>query len=278
MFDLLDNLLLSPDDMGGGGGDIGTQNAEASSTSEDVSASPQQTETQNESPFFSYEDENGKAEFRTPEELRTAWRQGTLRHSDYTKKTTALAEERKKFDQEREQFSQQYQELLGHKKRYDTIDNFLKKNKNIADQLYREAARYGVRLPVDQREDKPSEDKGLPPEMKELLEWKKQTDEREQRERIYSVLEQSLPGFEREQVMREFQALNEAPEEDIPLAMAELVHFAVLGKRVSAQGGLPRQQQKTVVPAPSVNKFGVTAEKPKSIAEGYEAALRDYGR
>lgn len=111
------------------GGDLGGQGSDVGSI-EDVAVDDGalDSSTPTDEPYFSYDyGEEGSGAFKDRDELASAWRENYLRRSDYTKKTQALADERKQYEADLKKFQgdQETFKLLSQK--YDQWQELLDK-------------------------------------------------------------------------------------------------------------------------------------------------------
>lgn len=99
-------------------------------------------EEQTTEPFFSYEytDEKGQVNpltFGSPDELKEHLKNSSMMRSDYTRKTQALAEQRKQFENDRAMFTQMNSELQRKADEYKRFDEMLKNRPDVYQELKR---------------------------------------------------------------------------------------------------------------------------------------------
>jgi hypothetical protein len=84
-------------------------------------------------------DDGQRMEWKSPDELRNYLKESSLRQSDYTRKTQGLAEERKKWEADRQaqadDFKKQLEEFQKVKGKYDTYAEAFKRRPMLAKQI-----------------------------------------------------------------------------------------------------------------------------------------------
>lgn len=197
-----------------------------------------QAEPEQAEPFFRYKHDDGEEMiFNNQDELSKTFREGLLRHRDYTKKTQELAEQRKAFESEQQQKQAEWAQFLEMKQKYDKYDQFLRQNPQIAQELQRRmsGAQGQGRVPPE-----------LQQQIEELKQWKEEREKRDQemqnreqrraaQEKAHELLSGRYPDYDRKAVEEMIAQLEQTPPGDEELAYLELLHLAAKGRRTPAE-------------------------------------------
>lgn len=202
------------------------------------SAAPEGQAVAEQQPFFSYKHDDGEEfVFNSPDELNRHFREGLLRHKDYTKKTQELAEQRKQFEAERQQKQAEWQQFLEMKQKYDKYDQYLRQNPQLVQELRRRMA--GT-----------SGQGNIPPELRkeldELKQWKEEREKRDQemqnrsqrqaaQEKAHEILSGQYSDYDRKAVEEYIQQLEQTAPGDEERAYLELMHLAMRGRKAPAE-------------------------------------------
>lgn len=244
-----------------------------------------QGDIQSQSPFFSHTYDDGEVvEFTSPEELTRHFRDGTLRHSDYTKKTQGLAEERKKFESERERHNAERAAELQAYSKWKTIDDRYR-----TDSVFRTAMQKALRNNDPNAAMKSMLQQELSPLQKKLDEYERQRaedqrkqEEAEENERAFTLLQKAYTDFDRNAVEAEINRLRQTPDGDSARALFELVYHALKG-RVT-----PGQMERSITervkrnsnakpPIPPTSANGTTQKEFANLREAAAEAEKKYG-
>jgi hypothetical protein len=237
-----------------------------------------------ESPFFTYEHDDGEVyNFKSPDELKSHFRDGLLRHSDYTRKTQELANERKKFEQERERHNAEKTASLQAYSQWSKIDQKYK-----SDPAFRQALQEAYRKSQNGNGNLDSViQQKLAPVEKKLSEWERQREkeqrkrqEQEEQEKAFSLLEKSIDGFERKAVQDELKRLQQLPPGESTRALFELLHYAMKGRVTPAEmeKQFAERQRRNSQARPPMSPSGASPRSQKTFKnfrEAREAALKD---
>lgn len=235
-------------------------------------------------PVFEYEWEDGtKESFATEEEHRKAWRDGRLRHKDYTKKTMELAEKQKAFENERKSLDQIAQDARKLHGQWKPIDDWMKTRPDVRDYILKnmkipspEAITEQVRGAVGGDLDE------LKGQLKELSEWKSKREEEEKKKKAYEYLSSQYEDFDPSQIEEELTKWNEHPDEDDLMNTAETLYFAMKGRQAPKKVGEtvvagPATSARKMPPVPSAKQMREEPEeKPKSLREAAERWKRKH--
>jgi len=235
-------------------------------------------------PHFEYEWEDGtKESYATEEDFKRAWRDGRLRHKDYTKKTQELAEQRKAFDQERQKLEQVAGEARKLHGQWKPVDDWLKSRPDVSDYIVKnmrnptpDAIAEQVRAPINQELEQTKS------QLQQLMEWKQKREEEEKKQQIYDHLSKQYEDFSPEEIEEELNRFNESPDEDDPMKMAELLYWARKGRAVPRKVGEtvvagPAGTSRKMPPVPSAKAMReAPEEKPKSLREAAEIYKRKH--
>jgi len=227
-------------DSGSGQSDISTGSAEPSSSAS-VSSDPAAE------PFFVYSRGDEPKEFRTKEELEDYVHNGTLRFSDYTKKTQSLAEQRKEYEANKARYDAEYTEFLQKKQHHDKIDKWLKSlPPNVAKKLEGELeSNRALNDPAYRKmQEELEEIKKAEEERKtEMEKSEKARKERERIERANGHLSKRYPDYNPKTVEEAIRRMQETPPEEQLTALYEMMYHAQKGRGSKApiphQGGSP---------------------------------------
>lgn len=236
-------------------------------------------------PFFKYQHDDGEEMvFHDPDELKRHFREGLLRHKDYTKKTQELSQQRKQFEAERQQKEAEWGQYLQMKQQIDKYDQFLKQNPQIAQELKQKMA------------GKQQGQGNVPPELRkeldELKQFKEQREKRDQemqsrekrrsaQEKAHEVLSGQYPDYDRKAVEGLVQQLEQTPPGDEERAYLELLHLAARGRQRPAdleekvsQRLQKKKSSHSPMPSGSSAPKGGTRSY-KSLDEAAKAALAE---
>lgn len=241
-----------------------------------------------DSPFFEYEHDDGEVmKFGSPDELKSHFRDGLLRHSDYTKKTQELAEQRKKFDSERQRWEAERTANLQAYSKWSKIDDRFRK-----DPKFRQALTNAMRQ--DQQQGGNSNvdallQQRLGPIQQKIQQWERQQQEeqrkrqdQEETEKAFSLLEKNYEDFDRQAVQNEIQRLQQLPPGDSTRALYELLHLAMKGRVTPAQmeKQIAQRQRRNSTVKPPMSTSNASGKKQRDFTnarEAAEAAMRDMG-
>jgi antitoxin component HigA of HigAB toxin-antitoxin module len=225
--------------------------------------------------FHRYTHDDGTEHvFKDQDELNRFLRDGILRHSDYTKKTQEVADQRKQLEQLQQQLQQDRSSLTSMSSQYEQFKNFLDKRPDVVKRIKEEMQQKG-------------QSASIPPEIQEKLskvdEMEKALKEREEaeqdrqaREKAFSRMGQMYPDFDRKVVESEIKRLQEMPPGDEHFTLAELAHFAALGRKKPAELEsqiAERLKQKSASPRP-MPSGGAAPKGPASTGRNFDEAAR----
>lgn len=234
--------------------------------------------------FFEYEypekDESGnfkKEVFRTPDELKKAWRDSYLRQSDYTRKTQEIAKMRAQLEKEQNGLQEQLKAFTDRKSRYDKWDEVLGKRPDVYRQLERMAespptAEVAYERATGYADQKTEE---LVKRLEALENQYKQAEEERELMGIFDAMEQKYPDFDRGSVREMLEYLSNGKTEPL----VETLHWAGKGRKGPAeieQKILRSQEQKKqagLMPSGGSAPPG-TSPQPKTTAEVKEMLLK----
>lgn len=250
------------------------------STGQGPEMAPEET-GQAEEPLLEYhfEGDDEPTRFQSADELKSFIRDGTLRHSDYTKKTQSVADERKKLESERDRFNNEYNEFLQSRGQIQKYNEFLNKNPQLKQQLSRMVAQ--PQGGQDPRVDELKEQ--FESLQKERDSEKKRQESDQAREKAFEALGKRFPDFNRKEVealLGEFQQMPPGGEAE---KMAELLHYANRGKKTPAQieqevASREEKAQGAHAPmTPGKQPGGGKKKEFSSIEEARAAAEKSYG-
>lgn len=257
-------------------------------TGQGESAAPetgQAVPEQEPEPFFRYQHDDGEEfVFNNPDELNKHFREGLLRHKDYTRKTQELAEQRKALEQERQQKEAEWAQYLQMKQQIDKYNQFLQQNPQIVEELKRRMNN-GVtgqgRVPPE-----------LQREINELKQWKEDREKRDQemqnrekrrtaQEKAHEMLLGQYSDYDRKAVENLIAQLEQTPPGDEERAYLELLHLAIRGKQRPAEleeqvSQRLQKKQNSHSPMPSGSSAPKGGKRGyKSLDEAAKAALAE---
>jgi len=226
--------------------------------------------------FYSYEFEDGdKKAFKDTGELNEYMRSGTLRHSDYTRKTQEVAEQRKSYEAKQAKYDAEYTSFLTQRQEHDALEKQLK---SLPPEVY-SRLKQGIQNQPKQPQTDPRLDKFL----KEQEGVKKEQQESAMRNKAFESLSHTYKDFDKESVMAMSDQLRELAPGDEMRAFMELLHFAKIGKENPAETERRLAQnleRKRGVHTPMGNTNSVPNNGNKTYAnsnEAAEAARREFG-
>jgi hypothetical protein len=172
-------------------------------------------------PFFSVKDESGKdVHFKSKDELAQAWKTSGMLRSDYTRKTQAHGEERKKFESEREEHQRWYQDQQQRVREYEQLDKFLKSRPDVF-QYAKKMMQKGVAPDTMMEMVQKQFDEKYGKELNELKGWRQEQEAQANRTKIMAAMREKYEDFDEEAVST---ALAELAQGDLSSLMETLYH------------------------------------------------------
>ncbi|MFH2075824.1 MAG: hypothetical protein ABIJ57_10855 [Pseudomonadota bacterium] len=213
--------------------------------------------------------------FDTEEDLRKHLRDGSLRQSDYTKKTQELARQRKALEQKEVEL----QSTLSSYAKYKEYDDFLKTDKgkkalerieremNEPTQVFDQAKSYA---------DKKAQE--LEAKLSEMEKWKAEQETDKARQKIFEQMKGKYKDFDDSLISKRIASLSESPEGTEMEDFVDLIYWAEKAKA----GQQPRQVTMETSERPPMTSSANTGGNggvatPSTIGEAAEAARRDLG-
>lgn len=239
------------------------------------------TPTQQGAPssFYSYKFDDGKEHtFSSKQELDSFFRSGVLRHSDYTKKTQELAEQRKSLEAERKRMQEQVDRLTSLQNKWEPVDKFFSSRPDLAKEIITKYK--GV---------KPQTEAGDSELRKQFEEFKKSIEEKDKkaadedrRRQVYSAMKERYEDFDEEGVNKALASMVEGAPGDEMATLIELIHFANKGRMAPAEieRKMAQNLQHKNALKPPLKSGATPAEAPKQYKttdEALEAAKRAIG-
>jgi len=182
---------------------------------------------------YKYEDQ----EFKSPDDLTNYIKQGTLRDKDYRQKTMSLAEERKKWENERSSFYQQVNDFGEKRKgweKYEQLDKRMKSDPAFARAVMKavqDSTQGGLQGPDLQEAFKNFlEESGIPKKLSDYEAAEKRRQAEAERDEQLGELAKRYPDANREQILALWDEIM-APDKKMG-DFLELLHFASRGKNV----------------------------------------------
>lgn len=179
-----------------------------------------------EEPFFKYEDQT----FKTQDDLSKYIREGTLRQSDYTKKTQSHADAVRKFENDRAQHLRERTEWEKKNDKYMQFDSMLRSNPaalRLMDVILRQSPS------GEDAQDmmKKYVDETYGPKFEELEKAEKLRRANEERDQHFAELQKEFPDLNREQIQKDFDELMQGSMRD----MMRVLHFAGKGRSLKPE-------------------------------------------
>lgn len=228
--------------------------------------------------FLEYAWEDGTKEtLKTKEDALRYFREGTLRHRDYTKKTQELAKQREAQTKREKEIEQTMNELMAKKAKIDPMDKFLTDRKDIADYIATQMRQPSGAAQEDQFKRLIEEyTKPLQEKLTAAEQWRKEQEETHQWEEIHGALGKQYPDFKRDTVEQLLQQLRETPEGEENRALAEMAYWASKGRNGGATKAAAAKVGK-VSPVPSANASPVapSVSVPKG-KNAFNEAVENY--
>jgi hypothetical protein len=199
-----------------------------------------------EKPFHEYEGQS----FKSPDELNQYIRSGTLRQSDYTKKTQELAEQRRAFENERFTHSQMVKGFEEKEKSYAKIkefDEMLKRNPAMMRQMMQYVNQAPQGQDLQEVFKNMMEEQGITKKLTEFEENQKRAQAEKERDMHFETLTKKYPDFNKDKVLDMYANLMR--KEAGMGEFIEALYFATKG-----QGVNPVELEKKVIDTLNKNK------------------------
>lgn len=235
-------------------------------------------------PHFEYSWEDGtKESYATEEEFKRAWRDGRLRHKDYTKKTQELSAQRKAFDEQRQQMEKMAQDAQKLHGTWKPIDDWLKTRPDVSEYIQK-TMRNPSPDTIAKQATEPfgRELQQTKSQLQQLMEWKQKQENETRKKQMYEHLASEYPDFNPEEIEEELKRFNESPGADDERNLASLIYWARKGRAVPKKIGEevvagPASVSKKMPPVPPGKATKETTEaKPKTLREAAEAYKRKH--
>ncbi len=244
-------------------------------------SAPVQAPATGESPFLEYEWEQGKKDtFKTKEEALKYFREGTLRHQDYTKKTQELAKQREAQTKREKEIEEMARAIAEKQSRIDPLDKFLTERKDVADYIATQMRTPSQENVLDQVKRLVEEStKPLQEKLTEAENWRKEQEAAANRERVLAHLATQYPDFNRDEIESLLEEMDQTPEGDEERAYLETLYWAQKGKKATATpveieqkvSASLRDKAGRFSPVPSSNAAPPKTEAtPKSIRDAVD--------
>jgi len=225
-------------------------------------------------PFFVYDRGKEPQTFNTKEDMADAFHNGTLRHSDYTKKTQATAKEWEKINSAQAKYDAEYTSFLTEREKQKKISDWLnalppakrqelengfRGDRAVSDPAYREMSEKLTALEEDKKREKKERDDN------EKLQ-KRRTSEATAND----FLLKRYPDYDAKQIDEALNKFREIPESEQMTGLRELLYFS----------GKGRGSKVLTPPHQGGNAFGnlpTPKGQFKSLDEAAEKAKKDLG-
>lgn len=223
---MLDGIYFAPADDGQGE----APETEAPDMGTDESFDSAVSDGQAEEYFFEAEDEKGNpVKFKSREEMAEAWRKSGMLHSDYTRKTQTLAQQRKELEEWKKQQETEIEQRRAEMKKFD---EFLQKRPDVYQDLKKRMSSPDHNTAYYQAQQYTDQISGeLKKELEELKGWKKQREMEEARSRIFEEMKSNHKDFDENKVSELISKMDFAD----PKAMIEILYYASKGRETPAQ-------------------------------------------
>lgn len=237
------------------------------------------------SPFFEYDFGDGdKRVFNKPAELADYLKDSSLRRKDYQQKLAAISgrgERLSKREREIENRAREWEEKIA---THEKFDKFLRANPQVAQRIAAEMRGTG--------KNNSAIESLLEEKLKPLNEWKESIEQQRKREETERNRRESInrvksrfPDWDDEAFSKEMNRLQGIPEQALPETMAELLYYAIKGKRNPAgeqQTAATKRQISRPGQTPPTTRVGssgkdVTQMSRKEKDEAAIAALESLG-
>jgi hypothetical protein len=237
-------------------------------------------------PHFEYEWEDGtKDSYATEEDFKRAWREGRLRHKDYTQKTMELAKQRKQFESERNQLNEISQNARKLHDQWKPIDDWMKQRPDIKDYIVQNMRNPSPGAISEQIKESLGGDlESVKSELQQLKEWRAKQEEERRKQAMYDHLASQYEDFNPQEIEEELQKFNESPDQDDMRNIAELIYWAKKGRTVPRKvgeevvaGPAPANRKMPPVPAGKATR-PMPEEKPKNLREAAEMWKRKHAK
>ena len=233
---------------------------------------------------FEYDWEDGtKDSYATEEEFRKAWRDGRLRHKDYTKKTQELSTQRKAFDDQRKQMEKVAQDAQKLHGQWKPIDDWMKTRPDVSEYIQKTMRNPSPETIAKQATEPFGQElQQTKSQLQQLMEWKQKQEDETRKKQMYEHLASEYPDFNPEEIEEELARFNESPGEDDQRNLASLIYWARKGRGAPRKIGEevvagPPPVGKKMPPVPSGKAMrAAPEEKFKTIREAAEAYKRKH--
>lgn len=220
-----------------------------------------------EKPFYQYESQA----FKTPDELSNFIKSGTMMHSDYTKKTQTLAEERKRYENERAEHNRQYSEWDKKIDLYKKADELFKANPRAFQQVQQMIKQGASGSDVQEIVEKAIEEK-VGPKLSEFEKYQKTQQAKAERDRYFGELKGKYQDFDEKSVQSLYDEL--MGEGSNMGTLAEMLYFAHKGKGLDPA----KAKQEVIDDLEKKGKAGFPTTKGASYASDKKLKAKNMDR
>jgi len=236
-------------------------------------------------PYFEYEWEDGKKDsFASVEDLKRSYREGVLRHRDYTKKTQELAEQRKTHETERKALEATAVQVRAMESQWRPVDEFLKNRQDVYQYIQSQMRQPGPDIMARQTQNLvENKTKGIEDKLKAFEEWKEEQDLERQKRSLFDQFKKTYDDFDEDAISEELRKANETPEEDSLRSLVEMIYFARKGRETPieiekriAETSSGKSQKRPPVPPGKAPKEGPTTV-PRTFTEAAELYKKKHG-
>lgn len=156
----------------------------------------------NEGPFYRDTINGQTVEYRTPEELKNAFRDNFMMRADYTRKTQDVAEQRKQIETMEKEFKDREKQLAEKQREFERYDRFVQEHPDAYQYL-----RERLTAPPDanvayQRAQGYTDEKmqSLQQELEDFKAWREQLEMDQEKQTVYASIAKENPDFNAEMV------------------------------------------------------------------------------
>lgn len=230
-------------------------------------------------PYFQFSQPDGNVEsFATKDDLERAWKDSYLRHSDYTRKTQSLSEERKKFDKDFEDYKDEQRAFRKTKEQYDEWDKLIKTRPDIYKQLSNMSKTAPNASTMYERATGYADEKtsAVEKRLESLEEQLMQANSKKEIDSIFSKMEGQFKDFDRDKIREYLEHLSTGETEPL----VEMAYWATKGRtdplamEQKIAENFQKKKSSGLMPSGGVPSKGTGYN---SLEEGKEAALKDAG-
>ena len=220
--------------------------------------------------------------FKSPDELGKVYKDGLMMRSDYTKKTQAIAEERRMLEDERKRFGLEREERAriererdAAAKKYEAFDRFVKQYPAKYKAWLAEIQKGPGPDDVAERVRQEMEEK-YGSKLSEFEQWKAEQEATAKRNAAYETLKSKHKDFDGDAVDKRIAELTAKLREGDVSHLAEMIYLAGRPERRETPEMIDEEKKNAELLPGSGTATPTKAKPAKSLNEARERALRGH--